>query len=87
LPVATAPNAIVFGHSTLKTVDMMKAGMVMNIVCVFTIAIAINTYAIPLFGLNHFPDWARYKKLFFLSPSCAFYEKLSKNFLLLLLDM
>jgi sodium-dependent dicarboxylate transporter 2/3/5 len=63
LPVATAPNAIVFGHSTLKTVDMMKAGMVMNIVCVFTIAIAINTYAIPLFGLNHFPDWARYKKV------------------------
>ena len=24
LPVATAPNAIVFGHSTMKTADMMK---------------------------------------------------------------
>ena len=24
LPVATAPNAIVFGHSTMKTTDMMK---------------------------------------------------------------
>ena len=26
LPVATAPNAIVFGHSSMKTGDMMKAG-------------------------------------------------------------
>ena len=36
LPVATAPNAIVFGASTLKTVDMMMAGIVMNLMCVFT---------------------------------------------------
>ena len=27
LPVATAPNAIVFGHSSMKTSDMMKADM------------------------------------------------------------
>ena len=31
LPVATAPNAIVFGASTMKTGDMMKAGLFMNI--------------------------------------------------------
>ena len=61
LPVATAPNAIVFGHSTMKTSDMMKAGFFMNIVCVFTIAISINTYAVPLFGLDEFPDWAAKK--------------------------
>ena len=58
LPVATAPNAIVFGHSTMSTVDMMKAGFVMNIICVFTLCLSINTYAVPLFGLNEFPDWA-----------------------------
>jgi di/tricarboxylate transporter len=28
LPVATAPNAIVFGHSTMKTADMMKVGLI-----------------------------------------------------------
>jgi len=61
LPVATAPNAIVFGHSTLKTSDMMKAGLVMNIICVATISLSINTYAIPLFGLDSFPDWASVK--------------------------
>ncbi|XP_023326559.1 solute carrier family 13 member 2 [Eurytemora carolleeae] len=58
LPVATAPNAIVFGHSTMKTMDMMKAGFFMNLVCVLTISFAINTYAIPLFALDAFPDWA-----------------------------
>ena len=59
LPVATAPNAIVFGHSSMKTVDMMKAGFVMNLICVITLVISINTYAVPLFGLNEFPDWAQ----------------------------
>ena len=58
LPVATAPNAIVFGHSTMTTVDMMKAGLVMNILCVFTLSVAINSYAVPLFDLNTFPNWA-----------------------------
>ena len=77
LPVATAPNAIVFGHSSMRTTDMMKvcpsicpfihssihptsllsifsiqAGFLMNLVCVVTVAISINTYAVPLFDLN-----------------------------------
>ena len=55
---AAAPNAIVFGHSTMTTADMMKAGFVMNIICVFTLCVSINTYAIPLFNLGTFPDWA-----------------------------
>ena len=59
LPVCAAPNAIVFGHSTMKTIDMFKAGMVMNLVCVITISLAINSYGSPLFGLNEFPSWAR----------------------------
>lgn len=61
LPVATAPNAIVFGHSTMTTADMMKAGFVMNMICVITLCLAINTYAVPLFGLHTFPDWAAEK--------------------------
>ena len=28
LPVSTAPNAIVFGHSTMKTADMMKVNII-----------------------------------------------------------
>lgn len=59
LPVATAPNAIVFGASTMTTGQMMKAGLGMNIITVITTLIAINTYAMPLFDLNSFPIWAQ----------------------------
>jgi len=58
LPVATAPNAIVFGASTMKTSDMMKAGFIMNVICVLTTWGAINTYGVPMFGLSEFPAWA-----------------------------
>merc|ERR1719150_537460 len=59
LPVATAPNAIVFGASTMKTGDMMKAGLFMNIACVLTTSVAINTYGSLMFGLDEFPAWAQ----------------------------
>jgi sodium-dependent dicarboxylate transporter 2/3/5 len=58
LPVATAPNAIVFGASTMGTGDMMKAGIFMNFVCVLTTSVAINTYGSLMFGLDEFPSWA-----------------------------
>jgi len=58
LPVATAPNAIVFGASTMRTSDMMRAGIVMNVICVFTTWGAINTYGIPMFSLSSYPSWA-----------------------------
>ena len=38
LPVATPPNAIVFGTGQVKQRDMVKAGFVLNIICVFAIA-------------------------------------------------
>merc|ERR1712119_114003 len=57
LPVATAPNAIVFGASSMTTAHMMKAGLGMNLVTVLTTLLAINSYAVPLFGLDSFPEW------------------------------
>ena len=58
LPVATAPNAIVFGASSMTTGHMIKAGFGMNILTVITTLIAINSYGIPIYGLDTFPEWA-----------------------------
>ena len=38
LPVATPPNAIVFGTGVIKQRDMVKAGIILNLISVFAIA-------------------------------------------------
>lgn len=38
LPVATPPNAIVFGTGEVRQREMVKAGIILNIVCIFVIA-------------------------------------------------
>ncbi|XP_040857046.1 solute carrier family 13 member 2 [Ochotona curzoniae] len=58
LPVATPPNAIVFSYGGLKVYDMARAGIVLNILGVLVIALAINSWSIPMFNLHTFPSWA-----------------------------
>ena len=38
LPVATPPNAIVFGSGQVKQSEMVKAGFVLNLVCILVIS-------------------------------------------------
>ncbi|KAF2367835.1 Solute carrier family 13, partial [Trinorchestia longiramus] len=58
LPVATPPNAIIFTAAKMKTVEMMKAGILMNLICVVVQNIMINTLGQALFKVHEFPDWA-----------------------------
>ncbi|NXA42008.1 S13A5 protein, partial [Eudromia elegans] len=58
LPVATPPNAIVFSYGHIRVLDMVKSGIVMNIIGVFCVTLAINTWGRPLFDLDTFPTWA-----------------------------
>ncbi|XP_016056448.1 PREDICTED: solute carrier family 13 member 5 [Miniopterus natalensis] len=58
LPVATPPNAIVFSYGHIKVYDMMKAGLMMNIIGIFSVFLAINTWGRVIFDLESFPTWA-----------------------------
>jgi solute carrier family 13 (sodium-dependent dicarboxylate transporter), member 2/3/5 len=58
LPVATPPNAVVFGSGYLKIPDMAKAGFLLNLVAVILVTIAIYFY-LPLvwdIDLTTFPE-------------------------------
>lgn len=58
LPVSTPPNAIAFGPSGMRAVDMLKVGFVMNVICMAVTLAATYTYGFPLFDLGSYPPWA-----------------------------
>jgi sodium-dependent dicarboxylate transporter 2/3/5 len=60
LPVATPPNAIVFGSGRIRIIDMVKAGFALNIIGVVIITIAAFTLGPIVFDidLSVFPPWA-----------------------------
>jgi len=39
LPVATPPNALVFGTERIKQREMIRVGIVLNLICAFVIAV------------------------------------------------
>lgn len=58
LPVATPPNAVVFGSGYLRIVDMTKAGIWMNLFSILLITLIIY-YLLPLlwnFNVNEIPQ-------------------------------
>ncbi|XP_066962442.1 Na(+)/citrate cotransporter-like isoform X2 [Macrobrachium rosenbergii] len=59
LPVATPGNAIILKRAGLETREMIRAGFVMNILCVITATIMINTLGRAFFDFETFPDWAK----------------------------
>lgn len=52
LPIASPPNAIVFGSGFIRVIDMVKAGVVMNIVGFLAILFAATTWMPRVFNLN-----------------------------------
>ena len=60
LPVATPPNAIIFGTNRLRVADMVRTGLIMNFAGVFIVTLSVYFIARLVFGieLDSFPEWA-----------------------------
>jgi len=52
LPVATPPNAIVFGSGYVPIIKMVKAGFVFDIIGLFIILILMYAIAVPIFSIT-----------------------------------
>jgi solute carrier family 13 (sodium-dependent dicarboxylate transporter), member 2/3/5 len=60
LPVATPPNAVVFGSGCVTIPQMCKSGIWLNIISIILITLAV-TYFLPMvwgIDLTTLPDWA-----------------------------
>ena len=60
MPVATPPNAIVFGSGRLRIGDMVKVGIVLNLVGIAVITLLFLTLGRAVFDIptEGVPDWA-----------------------------
>lgn len=63
LPVATPPNAIVFSSDRIMINDMMRAGIILNLIGVLVVSLFFTTLGVEVFGvdMNQFPLWAEPK--------------------------
>ncbi|XP_029974948.1 Na(+)/dicarboxylate cotransporter 3 [Salarias fasciatus] len=61
LPVSTPPNSIAFASGHLMVKDMVKTGIVMNVLGVLSISLAMNTWGVAMFDLHSYPDWVHPK--------------------------
>ncbi|XP_032954505.1 solute carrier family 13 member 1 isoform X2 [Rhinolophus ferrumequinum] len=58
LPVANPSNAVVFSYGHLSVMDMVKAGLGINIMGVAVVMLGVFTWMVPMFDLNTYPSWA-----------------------------
>ncbi|MDH5717570.1 MAG: SLC13 family permease [Spirochaetia bacterium] len=60
LPVATPPNAVIFGSGRVSILDMAKTGFFINLGGIFIVIAAAYFIIVPVLGIDllSFPDWA-----------------------------
>ncbi len=60
LPVATPPNAIIFGSGCVTIPQMAKNGVALNFIGIVLVTLIVYLFAVPVFGivLGQMPVWA-----------------------------
>lgn len=60
MPVATPPNAIVFGSGKVRIIDMVKIGVFINILGILAIGLFFYTFGTIVFSIDtsSMPEWA-----------------------------
>jgi len=60
LPVATPPNAIIFGTNRIKIKDMVKTGILLNIIGIIIATLVMYFWGTVVFDIDVsiFPEWA-----------------------------
>lgn len=61
MPVATPPNAIIFGSGRVRIADMARVGILINLIGVLTIAVLFLLLGTVALGIDPgaFPEWAQ----------------------------
>lgn len=61
MPVATPPNAIVFGSGHVKIAEMIKAGWALNLIAIILITVLMYFVVQPVFEITRkeIPEWAK----------------------------
>ncbi|MFH1299415.1 MAG: SLC13 family permease [Planctomycetota bacterium] len=64
MPIATPPNAIVFASGKIKMSDMLKYGLILNLIGVFLLTAFMLLYFIPQLGIESgkAPEWIYQRK-------------------------
>ena len=52
-PVATPPNAIIFGSGKIHVIDMVKTGLILNLLGIVVIVSVVWLVAPIVFGIRH----------------------------------
>ena len=60
LPVATPPNAIIFGTNRIRVKEMVRTGILLNLAGIIIATLVMYYWGTIVFGIdvNVFPDWA-----------------------------
>jgi sodium-dependent dicarboxylate transporter 2/3/5 len=60
MPVATPPNAIVFGSGRIRIAEMARVGLAINLIGVIVITLFFSLVGTTIFGIEtgELPAWA-----------------------------